>query len=42
MDFDIDERELMKLASDFGTITHIDMFMRESGINRGFANVYFK
>ena len=42
MDFDITEPELKKLADDYGKVTHIDISMRQSGINRGFATVYFE
>jgi RNA recognition motif-containing protein len=42
IDFDMTEKELHKLAADYGTVTHIDMNLREKGINRGFATVYFE
>lgn len=41
LDFDVTELELRKLAAGFGEISHIEMNARESGINRGFAAVYF-
>lgn len=42
LDFDIDKAEIERLAEDFGEIQFIDMTIRENGLNRGSAKVYFK
>jgi RNA recognition motif-containing protein len=42
LDFDIDRSELVRLAEDFGEIEHIELPMKENGLNTGIAKIYFK
>ena len=42
LDYDITLLQLQKLADDYGEVSHIDLNQRHSGINKGFATVYFQ
>lgn len=42
LDYDITKEELKKLAADYGGLSHIDISERHTGINKGFATVYFQ